>query len=1266
MTVRRSNHLIGGLNEVLAPEQLSIEDGQVQDCNNYEHNDDGSLTLRTEPAQYDSGLTSAVLAVYGTKGIYTISEPFYPPNKPTDMDNEFMILTFGFISGSTYETHLWFQKSDNSWVKATSGTDHTAGLGTAGVAYTSASDVKFTIADDRIIITDGVNRAHYIQVNPDGEFVSGILGIPAPTNKATMTEYTTWKQEYWEENVGSDFLTLPGLVQVVYTAVTDDGEESNPSPISKTLDLQFFKKNSDSNDIRWINKVIINNLSIPDVSSNIKAKLKYFNIYLRTMQYAENLAASQFYFSQQVTIIDKTQTVAASGNSYTITVSPDLITPPSYENDIAPVAAESAYTGGIIMLGDIKTQLSFPHGVFKYYHKITVSNVNSQSYVDAVIRIDLTEAGMTSFEVDDWIDSSSPYHIKGENHIRIYDEDSTTPITVISCDTGSATTSSMKVLASMPQLKPGNNTLYLCFTPTADQGSYAGVTDAYYQSQAYGQFHDLDNGTWANQEVVNTTRQHSVDVTACSAFEFEARAGAVDDKTGNSDTVAFSGIASIDTVTESPSTAPYVGQTIGNAHIGMGSPTSGISYDFGDKAVINSGTTAQQATFKTTRWFRVKYFSAKMIAARLIYSEGSLDAIDGEIALLTYDDSGTIRPRLTRFDVSGGSSWSVDFNTLEFESASGNYEYLIVLSSDNSVGTLGELSMFIYDLVNSSFTEQKKDGPDTTRKSMFPISTPVDRRIINLGYQGYTSAIDDMYYDNFQRVNDLYLESGTADAENRMTQIANFMPPFETIIGYNWATTTDNANITFDTVDNTQTIEQKTRKNMLKYSDVNENSFPDLFYKLTKEPVLKIIPAPSFLQFEYGNTFIIFTRNFVLRFVLEGSASGWRASADSLIEEHKHFGLFDKNTLQRAGSALFWLSEQGVVQWDADGIKNISKNIVSIPFSTASLVYRSMFCHVNDQYWLHTTVLSGTTWVGTQYVYDIRKQVWTKFTDIGMRQAVVLTEGVAKDNINLILALNSGGTDNEIFSYPSSTNTTATAIINTPTIQNTNGFVKSFTKDTTGDGVTVKVHTNSKSETFTGQTDLNTTGLTAEQVTLSASETDFFGGTNANKIINDAGSAQHRAYKSDVTTASTKKIVIYARPSTSATYMCFKLTNGDSFNILVATRAVSVKQQTPVVTVTRLAGGWYKIEWTIGTWGNGVLQVACASSDVSADSTFSGSGDEQLWFHIQKKYTTAFGTTMENNKWRRVTPRRGQKNYLEIENATKLKSYGIEIEERGN
>ena len=271
-------------------------------------------------------------------------------------------------------------------------------------------------------------------------------------------------------------------------------------------------------------------------------------------------------------------------------------------------------------------------------------------------------------------------------------------------------------------------------------------------------------------------------------------------------------------------------------------------------------------------------------------------------------------------------------------------------------------------------------------------------------------------------VDDVKYTSDVFMSRDEMENMVYNMPAFDEMIGYKYSETGDaahNNNIIFD---ETKEITLKARRNMVKWTDVNYSSFPDLFFKQVKEPILKVMAAPSFLQFEYQNTFILFTRNSINRFILEGSADGWSGSAASLIEEKKQYGLLAVKSLTRAGDALFWLSEVGVVMWNKEGLVLISKNVVDVPIKDTCIGF---YNSINNQYILHDNNSSPTV----SYVYHIERNAWVKFTGLDIVKAGVVSGGDDLDNVNLIL--DSTGAIN---TYPSTGVTTETTEIKTKDI----------------------------------------------------------------------------------------------------------------------------------------------------------------------------------------------------------------------------------------
>ncbi|KKL13890.1 hypothetical protein LCGC14_2521240, partial [marine sediment metagenome] len=167
-----------------------------------------------------------------------------------------------------------------------------------------------------------------------------------------------------------------------------------------------------------------------------------------------------------------------------------------------------------------------------------------------------------------------------------------------------------------------------------------------------------------------------------------------------------------------------------------------------------------------------------------------------------------------------------------------------------------------------------------------------------------------------------------------------------------------NKNISFG---DTKNINYKEFSHRFRWTNYNGIAIPDLNYKDLKEPIVREMPAPSFLQFEYANSFLLFTRNSINRFVLTPDVDTglWRARTDNLIEEFKDLGLMEPKTLVLAGDTLFGLSEKGVWKWNKEGMELISDKIIDLP-DAGVYEYIAFYNSIRNQYILHRQESSGT------------------------------------------------------------------------------------------------------------------------------------------------------------------------------------------------------------------------------------------------------------------------------------------------------------------
>lgn len=977
MTKRALPLLTGGLNEITRSDL--IDDSQLQKCQNYEIEGNGTLVKRTEPETFSDSLDNLLSSLYSS--VISISEPWYPQTLQSysgESRSDYFLFAYGLTSAGNYELHILWDKNGTwvQYVENTNGTDDGATLSSlltsANIIYTSESEVEINIGSDKIIITDGVNRAHFVAIDKDGNHRSGIMGIPAPTNKATITEMTEWEDSLWENDSTASYLSTPGLFQCVYTVVTKFGEESNPSPLSDTLDMQFFKLDVDGLDERWLEKVEIKNLSIPDLPDNILEDLKYFKIYMRVIKYAGGESTATLEFTERFEIVSKKDssgnvlTSGVTGNNYTLTIEPTAGDMASWENDIAPIAKTGAEVGGITMLGNVKTKIGFPWE-FKYYHPITINNGDSKSYVDAIIKIRLWDKDATgtdtdaieNFIVTDFI--SSNLYTKRENHIRIFDQDLTTPIMI--CYNGFNNSDDVNIdgnnnyidlYIKIPLLTAASSHIvYLCWTPFADEEDYTGVPEAYSGTTGYdftwsgnigihyGQFMIIGVHGWIRQQVFTGERVTSSNSILCTPMNVIMQ----DDRIGNKANMKYSGTINSNVSIDSGTTIiPILSDTYST-----GMPSNKVMFNTTGNSEVSFGTLGVGDTIKgkyLTIYGRIKYDASDNdfdYAKTIFRINGDFDS---SFQIVDTSAANIDQPNM-KWKLGSNAGITEYFENIDDPADTGEPGYFFLFSINDGAGDEDSMmSLFIINLGTGTY------GYEEINQTVENILSNITEFTLGEDLEGYDYSFKDAEYSQLQMIRYKYYSATNDDDISAIYNIASFMPAYDEIIGHKYSDTSHNNKIVFG---ETKEIKFKEYKNMLKWTDVNYTSFPDLFYKRVREPVLRIMPAPSFLQFEYQNTFIIFTRNSINRFVLEGSASGWSGSSSSLIEEKTQYGLLAPESLVRAGGALFWVSEVGEMMWTSEGLRLISKDIVDIPIEEDVIGF---YNNLKNQYILHKPTIS--------------------------------------------------------------------------------------------------------------------------------------------------------------------------------------------------------------------------------------------------------------------------------------------------------------------
>ena len=904
-----------GLNDVVRTDLL--KDSELQKMVNYEIINDGYLHKRSKLVDYKS-LGDKIRDEFRT--ISQISEPYYPIKKPSGMTNSFMLAIYG--QKTEYKTKLFYRGVENEktvWLvndlDTLNGNDTESSIIDPIVTYTKDSDVRFSVGEYGIVITDGVNRAHRVFVDSEGDINAEVLGIPAPPTKITFDEIDPEESNNWEEDYKVDSMEVIGLVQTCYTVVTKSGEESNPSPISETHDMQYFKytvyddeTGEGGDETRWIAKVGINNLTIPSVSTSLEDRIKYFKVYYRVFRYSAGNTPQPFQFGQRFEVADKDST-----NKYTLTNTLSLGEYVDSEKDIAPIANWSVQNAGVCMLGNCKLQAKFPYD-FDNYEKITVTNNDSSTYVDAIVRIRLYDKTadaeydpITNFEVTTTMLSNS-------HKYRLYDTDLITPLNVIADITDG---SYVDVWVKIPQLSSGEtHSIYFCFDGE-------GVTDATQQTYSNGKWYDADNpvryGDFAKSVLEQEVFKSEVRVTNSTTIAAEPAGINKADENNRSNLYYKLKVLSKDLKKNRSITNLLFNDkiNIGNSYLHEpGKTTPKLKYDSGN--VFKKGYFSMSLSFAGS-WAMFETGGNKI-------DKMIIDLPNNSLYISYNSDDSKWYYALKN----GISKTFIYFDSIPYiEDKSYKIFLLYSWDLDDNKG-----SLYIGDMKTGDIDMQEIDT----------LEYEVDeynKYIIGTFYPIQYSDIAQI-----KIVEGDYLSTNKNADVDAVYNIANFMPATSDTIGYSYSETTHNNNISFETI--TEDFDVQTYNDMLKWNNLRYLNYADLNYKRIGEEVLLGIAAPSFLKERYDNTNIIFTRNGVYRFILQGTPDGWADATDSIVEEFKNYGLYAKNSLAKGGNALYWLSESGVIKWDSTGIRLISQNRVNTDSLDENAV--GFYCPVRQQY----------------------------------------------------------------------------------------------------------------------------------------------------------------------------------------------------------------------------------------------------------------------------------------------------------------------------
>tara|TARA_R100001509_G_scaffold162159_1_gene133097 strand:- start:3221 stop:6820 length:3600 start_codon:yes stop_codon:yes gene_type:complete len=1098
--------LTGGLNEVTRSD--IIDNTELQVCNNYEVTGDGVLSKRAGVEEFDTELNLLLDEEFWY--IFKISEPYYPINivkedESYNQTNDFILFVFG-SKQNQFVLHMFYKKTDGTWTnKINDNETLNSRISEQNITYTNESKLEFTVTNQQVIITDNVNVAHYVTVDSDGKVIASTLGIPAPKQSANVLINDmdgTFQSDNFTETITDMRLGDSGYVQVAYTVVSKIGEESNPSPLSDTVDMAFHQLDDDFNKNMFLSKITVSDLVLPDVSKSIAEELESFKIYIRITPFISGLDTSSIELTETFTINNKFDsngnvlTSGTTGNTYTLKNEPEPGNIITYENDVAPKAKTAAFIGGINILGSLKSSTNFTHNM-QFSTPISIVNNNTSNYVDAIVTIKMSEDKINAdgnFSILNFftVNDENEAYIKENKlpHMIFYDEDLTTPLQVyfagakknyqdgeftrqpnntqgneistfgeLSSNPVGSSNNFFIVYVKIPLLLAGNQkTIY--FTWVNDTAVASGVESKYYLHNNKAHLQGLFQQPI---QVVDQYENLTPDMFGGKYFENVSLWNGFSSEGVSNDTLIKLNFEQNDPLYEDEQ---YLNKANRNISSELTRGTSNIEFSF----FRNPGNNGPEGSLIANTPQIHPHFTNILNDDIPVIGSRYLSVVEEDDNVLKLFNESDNTPTMEKFYIDfwmnidkdmldeGGSvrnfitidranannislrldEYQTNINGKGLELLVGDISrgYFDINFNFNNVDTLnlffcfsindgtdfenGKASLFYYNLTenHADYNTYQFDEITFNRQQ----SSAIDN--ILLGKEtGNDNSLDKFKLDNLELIRDRYLSASNNTDIAMVWNIVNQQPAFRSNIGKYYDVDTKNilynGNISFRDSEN---LLDKEFKNMVRWSNINTNAFADLNFAQVKEPIIKIIGAPSFLQYQYQNTFLIFTRNNIHRFVLEGNASGWAGNSSSIIDEKTQYGLLAPESLVRVAEGLFWLSETGVVKWDSQGLVLISKNRVKTPIDENAIGFHSS---LKNQY----IIVSNNE----AYVYHIDRDMWTKFTGNDINNIIntaILTGGTELDNVNLLLVgtNNTASDEKKIMKYPSGTSNDASSI----------------------------------------------------------------------------------------------------------------------------------------------------------------------------------------------------------------------------------------------
>lgn len=162
-------------------------------------------------------------------------------------------------------------------------------------------------------------------------------------------------------------------------------------------------------------------------------------------------------------------------------------------------------------------------------------------------------------------------------------------------------------------------------------------------------------------------------------------------------------------------------------------------------------------------------------------------------------------------------------------------------------------------------------------------------------------------------------------------------------------------------------------RGLLYYSN-EKMQFPPLNYVALRHEILRIVPAPFSNDSDSYNSLLIFGKQNIDRLIIKKDFDGVLLNRNVIAELYNYYIKYP-NLIEQIGSSLYWVSEQGIVCFNQNGVDNITEGRISFLKSITANDYSFIqYLPDKNQIWF---VFSNNYIL----VYDLKFKVWYKFVE---------------------------------------------------------------------------------------------------------------------------------------------------------------------------------------------------------------------------------------------------------------------------------------------